>query len=38
MDEVTKDVKENGVKEFLCVDNLVILRDSRQEVEMGCVR
>ena len=34
IDEITKDVKESGVKELLHADDLVLLRDSREETEM----
>ena len=34
MKEITKDVREGGVKELLYADDLVLLRDSWEEVEM----
>ena len=33
MDEITKDVRENGVKKLPNVDDLVLLRNCRKEVE-----
>ena len=36
MDEVTKNVRESGVKELLYADDLVLLEDSWKEVEMRC--
>ena len=34
MDDITKDVREGGVKELLYADGLVLLGDSWEEVEM----
>ena len=38
MDEIIKDVRKGGVKEFLYANNLVQLEDSWEEVEMRYTR
>ena len=37
MDEITKNVREGGVKELLCADDVVLLGDSCEEAEMSRV-
>ena len=37
MDKITKNVREGGVKELLCADDVVLLGDSCEEAEMSRV-